>query len=214
MEQRSTGIVLRTRLLTESSLIVHWLTRDFGRLATVAKGARRAKSPFQGKLDLFYVADLSFQPSRRSELHALREVSVRDYHRALRVDLQCLAQASYFAQLLELVTEANTPLPGLFELLTDALTALSQAPPQPITVHAFEMKLLVELGLNPTLARAGLTAGAHELLTKAADADWNFVSRMRLSPAQASELAEFLGRFILDQFGRVPKARALAVSPK
>ena len=39
---RTTGLVLRTRPLTETSLIVQWLTRDFGRVATVAKGARRA----------------------------------------------------------------------------------------------------------------------------------------------------------------------------
>jgi len=59
--ERSRGVVLRIRPLTETSLIVHWLTADCGRLATVAKGARRAKSPFRGKLDLFYEAELSFQ---------------------------------------------------------------------------------------------------------------------------------------------------------
>ena len=67
MDERATGIILRTRLLTDTSLIVHWLTPDLGRLATVAKGARRPKSPFRGKLDLFYEADFSFARSRRSE---------------------------------------------------------------------------------------------------------------------------------------------------
>ncbi|HXA44461.1 MAG TPA: recombination protein O N-terminal domain-containing protein, partial [Candidatus Angelobacter sp.] len=57
MIKNATGIILRTRPLTETSLIVHWLTPDLGRLATVAKGARRPKSPFAGRLDLFYVAD-------------------------------------------------------------------------------------------------------------------------------------------------------------
>ena len=42
MIQNATGLILRTRPLTETSLIVHWLTPDFGRIATVAKGARRA----------------------------------------------------------------------------------------------------------------------------------------------------------------------------
>ena len=46
--ERATGLVLRTRPLTETSLIVLWLTREAGRLATVAKGARRPKSPFRG----------------------------------------------------------------------------------------------------------------------------------------------------------------------
>jgi recombinational DNA repair protein (RecF pathway) len=41
MVESATGLVLRIRPLTETSLIVHWLTPDLGRLATVAKGARR-----------------------------------------------------------------------------------------------------------------------------------------------------------------------------
>ena len=47
MTENATGIILRTRPLTETSLIVHWLTPELGRLATVAKGARRHKSLFQ-----------------------------------------------------------------------------------------------------------------------------------------------------------------------
>jgi DNA repair protein RecO (recombination protein O) len=74
MEERASGFILRTRTFTETSLIVQWVTADLGRMATVAKGARRPKSPFLGKLDLFYEADFSFQRSQRSELHTLREV--------------------------------------------------------------------------------------------------------------------------------------------
>ena len=59
--ERTTGLVLRTRPLTDTSLIVEWLTRDFGRIATAARGARRAKSAFRGQLDLFYLADLSLR---------------------------------------------------------------------------------------------------------------------------------------------------------
>ena len=73
MTESATGLILRARPLTETSLIIHWLTPDLGRIAMVAKGARRAKSPFAGKLDLFYLADFSFNRSRRSDLHTLRE---------------------------------------------------------------------------------------------------------------------------------------------
>src|SRR2546425_7507667 len=80
MDERAQGIVLRVYPLTETSLIIRWLTRELGRISTLAKGARRAKSPFRGKLDLFYRADLIFGRSRRSELHTLREVSLRETH--------------------------------------------------------------------------------------------------------------------------------------
>ena len=82
--ERTTGLILRTRPLTETSLIVQWLTADFGRISTVAKGARRPNSPFRGKIDLYFSADLSFQRSRRSELHTLREVVLRGTNEPLR----------------------------------------------------------------------------------------------------------------------------------
>ena len=126
----ATGLILRTRPLTETSLIVNWLTPEFGRISTVAKGARRHKSPFLGKLDLFYEADFSFTRSRRSELHTLREISLRDLHLPLRQELSYLQQASYCARLIEQVTEADTPLLDIYELLRTFLAALPQRPPQ------------------------------------------------------------------------------------
>src|SRR5689334_12231772 len=142
MTQRTQGLILRTRPLTETSLIVQWLTPDFGRIATVAKGARRAKSPFRGKLDLFFLADLSFVRSRRSELHTLRELSVRDTHAALRRELGWIEQAAYATELIELTTETDTPIAEIFTLFSDFLDYLPKCVPEPQTVFAFEMKLL------------------------------------------------------------------------
>ena len=119
MMESAVGLVVRVRPLTETSLILHWLTRDAGRLATVAKGARRPNSPFRGKLDLFYRADFSFVRSRRSELHTLREVQLRETHARLRQDLGLLQQASYAAALVEQTTETDTPLPRVFELVVE-----------------------------------------------------------------------------------------------
>src|SRR5690349_9457639 len=124
MEERATGIILRTRPLTDTSLIVNWLTTELGRISTVGKGARRPKSPLRGKLDLFYIADFSFQRSRRSELHTLREVGLRETHGALRRDLALLQQAAYAAELIEQTTERETPLPEVFELMRDFLQHL------------------------------------------------------------------------------------------
>jgi DNA repair protein RecO (recombination protein O) len=149
MEEPASGIILRTRPLTETSLIVQWLTRDQGRIATVAKGARRPKSPFIGKLDLFYEADLSFVRSRRSELHALREVSLRNTHAPLRQDLNRLNAAAYCTVLLEQGTERETPLPEFYLLLREALDFLSQHPPNLGFLFALEARFLQLSGSTP-----------------------------------------------------------------
>jgi DNA repair protein RecO (recombination protein O) len=212
MEERTTGLILRTRLLTETSLIIHWLTQDFGRLSTVAKGARRPKSPFLGKLDLFYLADFTFHPSRRSELHTLREISVLEYHPSLRQDWVYLCQASYFVQLLEQTTETNTPLPGLLDLLNGALQILPQRPPDAALVLAFETKLLSELGLKPDVNQTRLSPGTRQILEQLSIADWTVATRLRLSPAQQDEIDRFLHGLILSHVGQVPKGRAGALA--
>ena len=133
MIETVTGLVFGTRLLTETSLIVQWLTPNLGRLATVAKGARRAKSPFHGKLDLFYLADFSFSRSSRSELHTLCEVSLRETHGGLRKDLDLLHQVSYCVALIERATETETPLPQVFDLMVGLLRHLLSHPAEPQT---------------------------------------------------------------------------------
>src|SRR5947208_11163642 len=130
MEERATGIVLRTRRLTESSLIAHWLTQDHGRVATVAKGALRPKSPFRGKLDLFYSAEFSYARSRRSELHTLKEMRLIDTHPKLREELGYVQQASYAAALIEQATETETPLPLIYALFSGLIASLPGEPPR------------------------------------------------------------------------------------
>ena len=211
MDERTTGILLRTRLLTETSLIVHWLTPDLGRLATVAKGARRPKSPFQGKLDLFYTVEFSFARSGRSDLHTLREAVVRDSHPQLRRDLARLQQATYCAALIEQPTEMESPIPRVFELFSGFLRHLSERETQARTVIAFELKLLTELGLKPDLERSSLTPGARMLLNKLLEADWTTVSRVTLSAAQITEARQFLHGFLIYHLGKGLPGRAAAL---
>ena len=211
MDERTIGLILRIRPLTETSLIVHWLTPDLGRLATVAKGARRPKSPFRGKLDLFYLADFSFQRSRRSELHNLREVVLRETNTPLRKEILYLQQASYCSALIEQTTETETPLGNISQLMGDLLIHLPSRPAQPQTIFAFEIKLLNELGLKPNLAEAKLSAGSKQIMQKFVELDWKNLSRLKLSEAQVTEIRQFLHSFVIFHLGKIPKGRITTI---
>lgn len=207
MAELAKGLILRTRPLTETSLIVQWLTREFGRMATVAKGARRPKSPFSGKLDLFYLADFSFVRSTRSELHALREVAVYETHPILRRELSCLRQVSYFASLVELATETETPIPEVFVLLLTLIQQLPALPPSPKTVFAFEFKLLSEIGLRPDLTQTALKPGTKAIVEKLLEGDWSLLATLQLSESQIHELRQFLHGFLIYHLGKLPRGR-------
>jgi DNA repair protein RecO (recombination protein O) len=211
MIETATGLILRTRPLTETSLIVNWLTPEFGRMSTVAKGARRAKSPFLGRLDLFYLADFSFSRSRRSDLHALREVNLRDTQSALRQDIRRLHQAAYAATFIAQATEAETPLPAIFELMTGFLNCVCHHPPSPQLVFTFELKLLHELGLNPDLDKTRLTPGLKQIVRALTQGSWLAGMRLKLTRAQSEELRQFLHGFMIFHLGHEPKGRAGAL---
>lgn len=211
MNETATGLVLRTRPLTETSLIVHWLTPAHGRLATVAKGARRPKSPLRGKLDLFYLADFSFARSRRSELHTLREVELRETHSSLRQDFGLLRQAAYGAALLEQTTEMDTPLTGIYELFHGILEHLPRQVVCPQTIFAFELKLLLLLGLQPDWTQTKLSAGALAAAKGLSAGDWPLVARVTLSAAQTTELTRWLHGFLIYHLGRIPSGRDAAL---
>lgn len=212
MTESATGLILRVRSLTDTSLIIQWLTPSLGRLATVAKGARRAKSPFAGRLDLFYRAEFSFQRSRRSELHQLREVSLLETHAAIRGDITLLQQASYAAVMIEQATEEETPIPEIYDLAKGLFEHLASTAPQPQTVFAFEVKLLNALGLQPDSSQENLGPDITKVLDMLLRGGWPSVARLKLSPNQFTRLNRFLETFLVFHLGRVPRNRANAVA--
>ena len=211
MEERATGIILRTRRLTETSLIAHWLTQDHGRVATVAKGALRPKSPFRGKLDLFYSAEFSYSRSRRSELHTLKEMRLLETHAHLREELGYVQQASYAAALIEQTTETDTPLPGVFSIFMGFIEILPIRPPLQRTIFALELKLLGELGLQPQANEPALSPGARQIMNRLAREDWPVLDKLKLSDAQELELRQYLHGFLIYHLGKFPLSRAGAL---
>lgn len=160
----TTAILLRKRKLSDTSLIVSWCTESLGCIQTVAKGARRAKSPFAGKLDLFFEAEIQIARSKRSTLHTLREVALRNLFPGIRLTHLRVQTASYFVELIELCTESDHHEPELFALLRRAFGYLSGKDPTLRIVSHFESELARIAGVhdartarhNPAFALASL----------------------------------------------------------
>ena len=212
MIESAAGIILRTRPLTETSLIVHWLTPELGRLGTVAKGARRPKSPFAGKLDLFYSAQFTFSRSRHSDLHNLREVNLIETHSAIRHDLDKLQQAAYAAAFIEQTTETEAPLGEISQIMTDFLAWLCAHETLPQYVIALELKLLRELGMEPNLKESSLTPGAMKIAASLQASGWPESVRLKPSRAQGEELDHWLQKFLIYHLDHLPRGRAAALA--
>jgi DNA repair protein RecO (recombination protein O) len=151
------GILLRKRKLSDTSLIVSWCTDSLGVIQTVARGARRPKSPFRGQLDLFFEAELSIAKSRQSNLHTLREVVVVNAFAGIRTDHRRTQVAAYFVELIEVCTEIEHHEPAIFRLLERAFAYLDQHDPKLGAITHFEAELARITGVqgakpNPAMA--------------------------------------------------------------
>jgi DNA repair protein RecO (recombination protein O) len=139
--ETSAAILLRKRKFSDTSLIVSWCTESFGCVQTMAKGARRPKSPFGGKLDLFFEAEISIVRSRKSDLHTLTEVVLKSPFPGIRTNYLRTQTAAYFVELIEICTERDHREPELFGLLRRAFGYLDLNDPTPRVVAHFETEL-------------------------------------------------------------------------
>jgi DNA repair protein RecO (recombination protein O) len=142
------AILIRKRKFRDTSLIVSWCTESFGCVQTVAKGARRPKSPFAGKLDLFFEAEISVVRSRKSDLHTLAEVVLKNPFPGIRSNYLRTQSAAYFVELIEICTERDHREPELFELLRRAFGYLDGNNPTTRAVAHFETELARIAGVH------------------------------------------------------------------
>jgi len=146
--QSTAAILLRKRKFSDTSLIVSWCTESLGCIQTVAKGARRAKSPFAGKLDLFFEAEISIISSRKSNLHTLAEVVLKNPFGDIRTNYRRMQTAAYFVELIEICTERDHREPELFALLRRAFGYLDANNPDTRAVAHFETELARVAGVH------------------------------------------------------------------
>ena len=141
--------MLHTYPFRETSLVVELFTREFGRVAGVARGARRPKSALRGVL-------LAFQPllvswSGRGELHTLLRAEWHGpYHPLEGLSLIC---GFYLNELLMKLLPRHDAHEALFDAYTHTLGALGGGGEASAVLRAFEQDLLRELGYAVTLDR-------------------------------------------------------------
>ena len=134
--------VLHTYPFKETSLVVELFTQQFGRLAAVAKGARRPRAAMRGMLQSFQPLEATW--SGRAELRTLHGVEWRGGLHMLRGEaLMC---GFYLNELMLRLLPREDPHSALFTHYEAALQQLADTAPQSVILRQFERRLLEELG--------------------------------------------------------------------
>lgn len=132
-----------------------FLTRDFGKIAGIAKGALRSKRRFVASLEPFTHVRLGFRTRRQDELCFIESADIVRGARRLAFDLDRYAYSTYVVELTDSMVEGREAEGSVFELVEETLARIdsSPEPPVPEWLRAFEVKLLMLTGLEPRIDR-------------------------------------------------------------
>jgi DNA repair protein RecO (recombination protein O) len=150
---KTDAIVLRSLRYGEADRILHLYTPERGRIGAIAKGVRRTKSRFGGRLEPFCRVRLVCHEGR-GELLTVTGVETLESHGALREHSSTLDAAARACDAVSRIFETGEPHPAVYNLLSNELVLLAGDPAQARHENAlaFRLKLLVAAGLVPALA--------------------------------------------------------------
>ncbi len=162
---KTEAVVLRSMRYGEADRILHLYTPARGRVSAIAKGVRRARSRFGGRLEPFFRLDIELHEGR-GELLTVTGAQTIEGHARLRGDAQALDAAARACDAVGRLFETSEPHPGVFHLLCRQLALLDEragAGDWRAMALAFRLKLLLAAGLAPQLG-ACANCGEHEHL--------------------------------------------------
>ena len=158
---RESGIVLRTMRLGEADNIVTIVTDGRGKVRAVAKGVRKTKSRFGGRLEP--LSHIALQLYEGRSLDTITQVETLEQFRSIREDLDRLAQATTMLEAADALVQEGHEDRRLYQMLLGALRTLD-ATPSPLVVPAFFWKLLAHVGFRPLLDQCATCGATDDLV--------------------------------------------------
>ena len=146
---RDSGVIVRTHKLGEADRILSIITENNGKVRAVAKGVRKTRSRFGGRLELLRHLDLQFYKGR-GDLDIVTQAETRDHWPDISNDLERLGKALTIAEAVDQIGQDRQPDRGLYQMLCGGLETLHVADPV-LIVPAFMLKLLAHEGVAPAL---------------------------------------------------------------
>ena len=147
--EKTLAIIIRLADFSESSRVVTMFTRDFGKVAAIAKGAKRLRSPFEAALDLLGVCEVVILRKSSGGLDIVTEAKLRQRFTPIRRQLGHLYAGYYLAELVDATCEPYDAHPLLYDEANTCLERLATPADLAGIISRFELTLLREIGQLP-----------------------------------------------------------------
>ena len=156
MLEKDFAVCIRKIDYSDNSQIVTLYTQGHGKLEVIAKGSKKARSPFSGPIELFSFGEIVFAPSASGKLSTLTEFDQIPKFRKLQTKYYQLNCSMFGAELLNAFVGAFDPDKELFEIFIDYLDSLQESNDEKTALRLlvqFQLRLLGSAGLCPVFDR-------------------------------------------------------------
>jgi len=152
------AICIRAIDYSETSQIVTFFTRANGKIRAIAKGSKRAKSAFDGAIEIFSYGKIVFADSKKEKLATLTEFEQQTAFRPVGDSLFALNCCQFATELLSDLTNDYDPHPELFDSFLQFLKDTNEGQETKdegrktrALLILFQLALLKEAGFQPIL---------------------------------------------------------------
>jgi len=154
------AIVLRARPFGESDKIVSFLTRDFGKIFGIAKGAMRSRKRFANSLEPLALINLRFQERVHSSLTFILTADLTFGYRQLVNSFESISHAAYLVEITDGLIGEREENGAVYQHLSESLRQLELHGTSLRFLTSYELKLLRLVGYQPVLDHCQLCAKA------------------------------------------------------
>ncbi len=157
MLTKDRAVCIRTVDYSETSQILTLFGRLSGKIRAIAKGSKRAKSAFEGPIEVLSFGQIMYSPAYEGKLATLTEFQQAPVRGAIRGNLFTLHCTLFAAELVDLLTDDYDPHPDLFDQFIGFLQDIEEGKLETtrrdilIRLALFQLVLLYEAGLRPIL---------------------------------------------------------------
>ena len=152
MITRTDAVVLKSMKYRDSSKIVTFYSRRFGKIKGIAKGARQMKSKFGAALEPLSAVSLILYKKDQRELQLISQCDLLKTYKTIHSELDRLAVGLSIIELLNQLTHDEEGNDALYALLVQSLDELERAQKHFMNFFlAFELRCASVLGFMPSL---------------------------------------------------------------
>jgi len=195
-------VLLKKKDLRETSLILTFFTKDFGKVHGVLKGARGSRAMTTANPLFFSLDQIVFYEKKKSDLFIISQCETQQIFLNILKEWNRVSAAYYILELADVFIEPGERSEEIFEALLNSLRSLDAKKEPNSIARLFEVRFLTALGLWPGLEGFKLTGGARSTLASFEKDAWQTCSRIKLAQGTEREIKKITGKIIADNLDR------------